>query len=84
MMCVTYVENSCVEGLGNPLLSAQAFAIAAIKSKAVKGIAEGPVSRSILLFSNKILLRMWEEAMLLPMPRRMMLGMIDVNSEPME
>jgi len=84
MMCVTYVENSCVEGLGNPLLSAQAFAIAAIKSIAVKGVDEGPVSRSILLFSNRILLRMWGEAIALPMPRRMILGMIEVNSEPIE
>jgi len=72
-----------VEGLDNPLLSAQAFAIAAIKSIAVKGVAEGPVSRSILLFNSKILLRMWGEAMLLPMPRRMMLGMIEVNRDPM-
>lgn len=57
--------------------------MAAIKSVAVMGFKDGPVSRSIVLFRIKILCLIELEAIPSPTPFKIKFGMIDVYSEPM-
>lgn len=57
--------------------------MAAMKSVAVRGLVEGPVSRSMVLFRMRILCLMEFEAMPSPTPLRIRFGMMEVYSEPM-
>ena len=83
---MTYFTYSSSSGraLGSlPRDSEQAFAIAAMKSSALNGLFEGPVSRSVVPLRIRILVLINGLKIASPTPRRTREGMVDVKREPM-